>query len=80
MTLNPKVTALRDGALPAVIIEQWTGLDGWPTHRVFYLAALFGEDGERFIEVASHAGAMDAAGILSACTGWPIEDRTRVSD
>jgi hypothetical protein len=60
--------------MPRVKIERWTGFDGWPVWRVFYLAALFGEDGERYVECPDHAAALEAAAILAGCTGWPIED------
>lgn len=71
------IKALLDAPLPVVMIEQWTGADGWPTFRVFYLAALFGEDGERFIEVPDYDEAVECARILSTCSGWPIQYRGR---
>ena len=61
--------------LPAVIVERWTGDEGWPVWRVYYFATHFGEDGERFIEVPDYDEALEVAGILAACSGWPVEVR-----
>ena len=71
--MTDAIQALLSAPLPAVVIERWTGIEGWPVFRVFYLAAAFGEDGERHIEAPDLEGALDAARALSVCSGWPIQ-------
>ena len=74
--MTDHVAQLRAAPLPAVVIERCVGITGWPAYRVFYLGAHFGEDGERYIECPDHAGAIETARIMAACSGWPVNDRS----
>ena len=58
------------------MMDCWTGADGWSSvWRVYFLAAHFGEDGDRYIEREEYAEAFQIAAILSELTGFPIETR-----
>jgi hypothetical protein len=67
--------ALNDNESRVVVMDVGCGIDGWPTHRVYYEPLLEPGDGWRCIEVATHADAVTTAHILAG-GDLPIEDRT----
>ena len=68
---------LLERSAQVVVIDRWTGVDGWPAFRVFFLGEPFGTLGERYVECPGHPQAIEVAGILATCSGWPIIDLSK---
>jgi hypothetical protein len=63
-------------SLPLIRVEQWTGVENWPVFRVYFHAAHYSEDGERYAkrERRAEAEARANATPLSKRTGWHVVD------
>ena len=72
--MTDRIRGMLTAPLPAVVIDCWTGVDGWSSvWRVYLKVAHFGEDGERYIERDEYTDAFRIAAILFELTGFPIE-------
>ncbi|WP_146049647.1 hypothetical protein [Novosphingobium sp. HII-3] len=70
-----KIEGLLAGVYPAVVVEQWTGADGWPCFKALLIADRHSDPVWDGVEHGTAEAAFDAAEILAERTGdCPVID------
>lgn len=70
-----KMADLFSSAYPAVVVERWTGADGWPCYKVLFVRDRHSDPDWDGVEHPSAEAAFEAAEIMAARTGdCPVLD------